>query len=210
VQHVPNINPSNPGKMIDYTSIPPETLAGPEHAPMRLFGSTLKKSFNGTLFRFPLRQQAGGRLSNQIHTIDSINNLLDDFKSQAASMLLFLKCVESIQFYTTRWEGDKLGEPTLQTTTQVSVTRGLREKRKYVASRENKDEERSEFVVASSLSDNFRTPRREPQAFLNCNRSEQLLCTRRFASRGSLRDFVVASSFRSSSCRSARCYRSYS
>jgi len=55
---VPNINPANPGKMIDVTSPSGSSLISSlptVFSPFLCFGNDLKKDFNGTTFRFALR-----------------------------------------------------------------------------------------------------------------------------------------------------------
>ena len=63
-EFVPNINPANPGKMIDITSPSGKALISslPDvFEPFRCFGCDMQTKFKGTMFRFALRteEQAG-------------------------------------------------------------------------------------------------------------------------------------------------------
>ena len=151
-RHVPGIDPSNPGKIFDWTKGGGRDLAKGEAFldPLRAFGwdpasdekinsgdgeydgkiSTTKiKSkgifkgkmrskgkdkdedgpfYDGTVFRFALRDETGARtsrLSDRSHTIDDVRELLAGFARAAPSMILFLKNVEVIEIYD--WEADK-------------------------------------------------------------------------------------------------------
>ncbi len=136
--HVPNINPANPGKMIDLSSQQGQALVKslPPHVlqPMRLFKCDLRKSFDGTIFRFALRSREAAqtsRLSKSSHTVESITELLSDLAIAAESMLIFLKHVESISIYN--WDPISAPEPTLTHTTSIdSPSLILRKKRSFV------------------------------------------------------------------------------
>nr|KAG5705984.1 hypothetical protein BaRGS_010874 [Batillaria attramentaria] len=55
--------------------------------------------FPGTLFWFPLRQNAS-ELSSTIYTQDNVNDLLNAFKTESYSILLFLKNIERVQVFS--------------------------------------------------------------------------------------------------------------
>ena len=65
-----------------------------------LFGCTesmlLKGQFKGTIFRFPLRQHPS-ELSDNVYTKEKVFNLFSSFEAEAPLLLLFLKCVETIE-----------------------------------------------------------------------------------------------------------------
>ncbi len=55
--------------------------------------------FNGTIFRFPLRDQKS-ELSENVYSREKIESLFDSFKSEAKNILLFLNHVTSISLNT--------------------------------------------------------------------------------------------------------------
>lgn len=57
-----------------------------QFSPYLFFGCELKKHFNGTLFRFPLRTATAARdseISHASYSPDSVKKLLKQFKEQA-------------------------------------------------------------------------------------------------------------------------------
>ncbi|CAG2253119.1 unnamed protein product [Mytilus edulis] len=54
--------------------------------------------FNGTLFRFPLRD-VKTNLSDNVYDIAKISDLFNAFKAEASVELLFLNCIEKIELY---------------------------------------------------------------------------------------------------------------
>jgi hypothetical protein len=99
--HLPNVNPSNPGKMIDFVQNKDIIKKHPDQfAPLKAFGCDLKSKYKGTLFRFPFR--VGGRntkLCSQIYDVKSARGMLTDMAENASSILIFLKHVQSIGIY---------------------------------------------------------------------------------------------------------------
>jgi hypothetical protein len=95
---LPDINPANPGKIIDFiksSGAVNSTYADQFH-PLKAFGCDLKTPFNGTLFRLPLRTASNSRLSRQTYSPERMSEILDNFCDAAPSMLLFLKKVQKI------------------------------------------------------------------------------------------------------------------
>ena len=70
-----------------------------QFAPYNVLDCDLTKpSYNGTLFRFPMRLPGHkSKLSQRTHSADSIRKLFESFKADAHLVLLFLKSVISIQ-----------------------------------------------------------------------------------------------------------------
>ena len=66
----------------------------------RVFGCDLSttEAYNGTLFRFPLRQKPS-KLSDKEYTETMIDNLFASLREEASVILLFLKNVQSIGVY---------------------------------------------------------------------------------------------------------------
>ena len=56
--------------------------------------------YDGTLFRFPLRNNPS-QLSSKLYTVEQVRELLNSFKEEAPLILLFLKHVEKIIVYET-------------------------------------------------------------------------------------------------------------
>ena len=102
--YLPNVNPSNPGKLIDFVANRERLVEryGDQFAPFRAFGCDVATPFAGTLFRLPLRtaaQAARSKLSTHATTADAVGTMLHDFESEAAEMLIFLKHVARIRVY---------------------------------------------------------------------------------------------------------------
>jgi hypothetical protein len=103
---LPNVNPSNPGKMIDFMR---HKQLVEQHSdqftPFRAFGNTFAKAYKGTLFRLPLRTPelaSVSRLTKSHHSAERMHALLTTFAQEASSMLLFLKNVEQLELYEWR------------------------------------------------------------------------------------------------------------
>jgi sacsin len=99
--HLPNVNPSNPGKKIDFVQNEDVIKKHPDQfSPLKVFGCDLKHRFQGTLFRFPFREKGRtSKLCNQTYTVDSARGMLADMAEEASSMLIFLKHVQVIGIY---------------------------------------------------------------------------------------------------------------
>lgn len=101
--YLPNISAANPGKRIDYVGSSALSQYKDQFLPYCAFGCDMRSPFNGTLFRFPLRnteQAASSRLSRQAYFEDDISLMFDQLFEEGVFSLLFLKCVLSIEMYT--------------------------------------------------------------------------------------------------------------
>ena len=58
-----------------------------------------QSEYNGTLFRFPLRQEPSPALSSNVVSSQRIHDLFESFQADAHLVLLFLKTVEMISIY---------------------------------------------------------------------------------------------------------------
>jgi sacsin len=95
---LPNVNPSNPGKMVDFISNPAllSTYAD-QFAP---YDVDWKTPFSGTLFRLPLRTDAlavESKLSKRVLSAEAAQQILGSLIEEANAMLLFLKNVAQIE-----------------------------------------------------------------------------------------------------------------
>ena len=72
------------------------------------FNSRSEAQYNKTLFRFPLRS-ATSNLSDNVYTLQKVNELIDALRSEAKLLLLFLRSVHTIEVYNV----DRYGNHTL-------------------------------------------------------------------------------------------------
>lgn len=73
-----------------------------QFTPYCAFGCDMEQEYDGTLFRFPLRnlqQAADSRLSRQSYTEDDMSSLLYELYLEAVPAMLFLKNIEVIEIY---------------------------------------------------------------------------------------------------------------
>ena len=100
---LPNVNPSNPGKLVDFLSNKSViTSFRDQFLPYEGYGGNLdwSKPFPGTLFRLPLRttsQAETSLLSRRALSLPEAVELLVSLQQEASAMLLFLKNIESIE-----------------------------------------------------------------------------------------------------------------
>ena len=105
-----------------------------------LYGSDNLNCFNGladftphashypkTLFRFPLRTRASG-LSENIYTVEKMNELIDALRSEAKLLLLFLRSIQTIEVYNIDSRGHQ--SRTFQATIAESCLANVSEKRR--------------------------------------------------------------------------------
>lgn len=100
--YLPNVSAANPGKRIDYVSSSAISLYTDQFLPYCAFGCDMKTPFHGTLFRFPLReadQAANSKLSKQAYPEEDISSMFAQLFEEGILLLLFLKCVLSIEMY---------------------------------------------------------------------------------------------------------------
>lgn len=147
--HLPNVNPSNPGKRIDFAKTGDlGAKYKDQFLPYCAFGNNMATPFQGTLFRFPLRskqQGATSKLSKHDYGAKEMAELLADFVAEAPSMLLFLKSVEHIQFLD--WAvGD--AAPVCQFAVSIAnLTPALRAERAFPASIVNLATQKERFFM---------------------------------------------------------------
>lgn len=101
---LPNVNPSNPGKMIDFITYPDIITQYPDQfKPYEIEDSithSWKIPYQGTMFRLPLRtidQAKSSLLSKRSLTSIEANELLLSLQMEASRMLLFLKNINKIE-----------------------------------------------------------------------------------------------------------------
>ncbi|XP_048582130.1 sacsin-like [Nematostella vectensis] len=89
--------------------------------------------YDGTLFRFPLRQEAS-RVSENVYSCKKIHGLYECFKAEAHLTLLFMKSLESIELYE-RGVDDKEPKKCFQVKISDSCLEHVREGRLNFADR---------------------------------------------------------------------------
>jgi len=78
------------------------SLRSAQFAPYCHFGCDLKKRFDGTLFRFPLRNNttaAESEISKTVYDKKKIDEMVMGFESAIPKMLLFLRHVQRVEVY---------------------------------------------------------------------------------------------------------------
>ena len=84
-------------------------------------------SYNGTLFRFPLRTEPS-KLSQTLYTTQKVHTLFESFEADAHLILLFLQYLESIELFV-REEKDSDARKTFQVRITNNTLELVREKR---------------------------------------------------------------------------------
>ena len=95
-------------------------------------------SYNGTLFRFPLRTKPS-ELSQTLYSAEKVHTLFEGFIADAHLVLLFLQHLESIELYV-RDESDIESRKTFEVRITKESLQLVREKRKVFQSKINTDQ----------------------------------------------------------------------
>ncbi|XP_031371785.1 sacsin isoform X1 [Punica granatum] len=122
--YLPHVSSANPGKRIDFVSSSAISAYNDQFSPYCAFGCDMKTPFNGTLFRFPLRnagQAAASKLSRQAYLEDDISSMFTQLYEEGVLTLLFLKCVSCIEMYI--WDAGEF-EPRKLYSCSVSLASG--------------------------------------------------------------------------------------
>ena len=125
---LPDVNPSNPGKMVDWLSKPELLESFSDQFTPYLGHSNLsyEHEFEGTLFRLPLRTEEQARssmLSKRHLSVGDALQLLEALHVEASAMLLFLKNIDCIEVKVWR---DTESSPQMLFKCQIgNVTRDL-------------------------------------------------------------------------------------
>ncbi|KAH9612108.1 hypothetical protein KSS87_002588 [Heliosperma pusillum] len=100
--YLPNVSAANPGKRIEYVSSSAISLYTDQFFPYCAFGCDMKSPFNGTLFRFPLRnadQASNSKLSRQAYSEEDVSSMFEQLYEEGVFSLLFLKSVLCVEMY---------------------------------------------------------------------------------------------------------------
>lgn len=99
---LPGVTLAQPGIKIRFPSSPLVNHFPDSFQPYQVFGCDMQQRYNGTLFRFPLRTEELAPLSEikpQAYNAEEVLNLFENFKSQAAHSLLFLKSLKLVELW---------------------------------------------------------------------------------------------------------------
>ena len=107
-----------------------------------------QNEYNGTLFRFPLRQTPSPDLSSNICTLQRMRELFQSFQVDAHLVLLFLKTVEVISVY--EWLPDKIAAQEVFQVGFSEVTKTvIRKERKDIVGKISTGKLEAGFVLSS-------------------------------------------------------------
>ncbi len=136
------------------------------------FDSRRTSTYQRTLFRFPLREVKSD-LSDNIHTVQSVNKLIDTLRSEAKILLLFLRSVHTIEVYNINCNNQQT--LILQTKIEDSFVSDLKCKRerlvKELKSHSYKFSKLHRFIVEFNVSvyDDSTINRRTTSHWMVCN-----------------------------------------
>jgi sacsin len=99
---IPGTTPSQPGLRMKFLGNSLKKTFPDQFRPYEYFGCDFEKTFDGTLFRFPLRNPSLARrseISKRSYSIEDVNHLLENLTAQLANHLIFLRSVTTIEIY---------------------------------------------------------------------------------------------------------------
>ena len=102
---IPGTTTAQPGIRMKYTGNSLRNTFPDQFRPYEYFGCNFEHSFQGTLFRFPLRTPSLARrseISKRSYDVGDVTALMAQLTSQLAHHLLFLRSVTSIEIYRCR------------------------------------------------------------------------------------------------------------
>lgn len=167
---LPNVNPSNPGKMVDFikdTSI--VSTVSDQFIPYHVRGQNIDWSqpLAGTVFRLPLRTELQGEsssLSKRALSSTEAMKLLDSMREEASAMLLFLKNVETIEI--SHWANDGTAHRVIFCCNISNIDSAIRSSRLFVGNRSVHEEVLSHnlchpvdynLLIQCNRNDNYKT-----------------------------------------------------
>merc|ERR1712129_350406 len=135
-EYLPNMNPGNPGKRINFVKQQQIIKQYPsQFAPFRIFDCDMLNAFEGTLFRLPLRtptQSKKSQLSQKYYSDDDMRAMYDSLIKEGDNFLLFLKSINCLEYYC--WSDIDATKPTLQYRVQIAdkLSKQQHELRNYI------------------------------------------------------------------------------
>lgn len=136
-KYLPNINPGNPGKRINFVKQQILKKFPDQFYPFKMFNNDMASTFKGTIFRLPLRsmtQSKKSQLSTKYYTDDDVQLMYQSLLNEGDNFLLFLKSIATLEWY--QWSDMKAEQPTLCYRVSIAdrMNAQQRELRNYVAS----------------------------------------------------------------------------
>uniref|UniRef100_A0A7S3QAL4 Uncharacterized protein n=1 Tax=Chaetoceros debilis TaxID=122233 RepID=A0A7S3QAL4_9STRA len=127
-RYVPGASDMSRGMKIRFTHTELASQFPDQMIPYCLFGNDMKQRFNGTLFRFPFRNEKTAKeseISKKQYGDDvATKELIDSFKNVISKVVLFLRHVKRVEFYV---EGESDQAPKLQYYADVGERKALSE-----------------------------------------------------------------------------------
>lgn len=99
---IPGTTPSQPGLRMKFLGNSLKNTFPDQFRPYQYFGCNFENSFDGTLFRFPLRTPSLARrseISKRYYSIQDVNHLLENLTTHLANHLIFLRSVTTIEIF---------------------------------------------------------------------------------------------------------------
>lgn len=99
---IPGTTPSQPGLRMKYCGNNLSNTFPDQFRPYEYFGCDFKKSYAGTLFRFPFRNNSMARkseISKRSYSVTDVNVLLEQLSAELPQYLIFLRSVCTIEIY---------------------------------------------------------------------------------------------------------------
>eukprot|EP01083_Nonionella_stella_P165464 550499_1 len=115
IQFLPNPNPVNPGKKLDFVKHKLMQKCPNQFGVYQVFDNDMMSPFHGTLFRLPLRteiQAKTSKLSTAFYTKDKIESMYQSLIDEGDHFLLFLKSISTLEWY--EWTDITQKQPTLR------------------------------------------------------------------------------------------------
>ena len=134
-KYLPNINPGNPGKRINFVKQQIIKKYPNQFYPFKMFDNDMLTKFNGTLFRLPLRtkeQSNKSQLSSKYYTDDDMKLMYNSLINEGDNFLLFLKSIKNLEYYC--WSDMNATEPALLYRVKIAdkLSRQQHELRNYI------------------------------------------------------------------------------
>lgn len=110
-RYLPGISPSHPGLRIKFVGRRILEQFPDQFTPFLHFGCNLQQPFPGTLFRFPLRNEAAAsrsKIKREQYAPQDVEMLLSSFSEVASEALLFLRNVKKITLYVKENDGQEM------------------------------------------------------------------------------------------------------
>jgi len=108
-KYVPGATNLSRGIKIRFTNTELASQFPDQMAPFCMFGNDMKRRFDGTIFRFPFRNEITARdseISNKQYNEEVLSELIRNFRTVVSKTLLFLRNVRRIEVFSEHEGGD--------------------------------------------------------------------------------------------------------